>query len=88
MTSLDASTELPTTQAPNSFVDRRSSSGEPRGVERRQFSNSHSELSPPAREIALAIDQYKLMHRRKFITYEEIYDILTTLGYQKRSEPV
>ncbi len=52
-------------------------------LERRQFSNSHAELSPPAREIALAIDEYKLRHRRRFITYEEMYAVLVELGYHK-----
>jgi len=40
------------------FVDRRShdpSQGPP-GVERRQFTNSHEDLSPEARELARAID--------------------------------
>jgi hypothetical protein len=67
------------------FVDRRGS--EPRGpapdYERRQFANSHEGLSPDARELADAIDQYKLIHRRRFITYEEILGVVKSLGYEK-----
>lgn len=67
------------------FVDRRSyalGSGRP-AVERRQFSNSHEGLSPDARELAVAIDQYKLNHRRRFITYEEMLSVIQELGYHK-----
>ena len=67
------------------FVDRRS--GESDSVapmsERRQFSNSHDDLSPAARELAQTIDEYKLRHRRRFITYEEMLAVITSLGYEK-----
>jgi len=67
------------------FVDRRShsASGQPLRCERRQFGNSHDELSPPARALALAIDEYKLHHRRRFITYEEMLIVIESLGYHK-----
>jgi hypothetical protein len=72
------------------FVDRRSysvpgspSHREAAQRERRQFSNSHEELSPEARELAQAIDGYKLMHRRRFITYEEMLSVVKTLGYRR-----
>ena len=73
--------------APNvpSFVERRRS-GLPStapGSERRQFANSHRDLSPPARELAQAIDTYKLDHRRRFITCEEMLQVIQSLGYQK-----
>lgn len=55
----------------------------PPGVERRQFGNSHQGLSPAARELAEAIDEYKLRHRRRFITYEEMLQVVQGLGYQK-----
>lgn len=55
-------------------------------IERRQFANSHDELSPPARELGLAIDRYKLTNRRRFITYEEILHIVTSLGYSKNGD--
>jgi len=51
--------------------------------ERRQFSNSHEELSPEAAELARAIDQYKLFHRRRFITYEEMLGVIKSLGYSR-----
>ena len=66
------------------FVDRRvPRTGDSPGVERRQFTNSHDELSPDARELAQAIDAYKLHHRRRFITYEEMHTLITSLGYAK-----
>jgi len=67
------------------FVDRRSATqlDESSGVDRRQFANNHEELSPPARELAKAIDEYKLDHRRRFINFEEIYEVITSLGYHK-----
>ncbi len=67
------------------FLDRRAAigPGQAPGVERRQFANSHDELTPDARELAVAIDGYKLHHRRRFITYEEMLSIIQSLGYQK-----
>ena len=67
------------------FIDRRQS-GEPDtsvSRERRQFANSHDELSPDAAELARAIDQYKLTHRRRFINFEEMLSIFKSLGYTK-----
>jgi hypothetical protein len=67
------------------FVDRRTYDpgvGRP-ARERRQFANSHEELSGEARELALAIDEYKLVHRRRFITYEEMLAVFKALGYHK-----
>jgi hypothetical protein len=67
------------------FVDRRAGSAQHGAPERerRQFTNSHEDLSPPARELAHAIDSYKLMHRRRFITYEEMLSVVLSLGYHK-----
>ncbi len=67
------------------FTDRRNSTAAatPPGVERRQFANSHDELSPDARELAVAIDEYKLHHRRRFITYEEMLSVFQSLGYHR-----
>ena len=67
------------------FVDRRnyaSQTGAPQR-ERRQFTNSHEELSPEARDLGQAIDSYKLMHRRRFITYEEMLSVIKSLGYKR-----
>jgi hypothetical protein len=69
----------------NSFVNRRDydhGTAAP-GRERRQFANSHEGLSPEAKELALAVDQYKLAHRRRFITYEEMLCVLKSIGYHK-----
>lgn len=70
---------------PAEFVDRRAprDNGSAPNRERRQFANSHSELSPPAAELASAIDQYKLLHRRRFIDFEEMLGIIKSLGYSK-----
>lgn len=66
------------------FTDRRQSGEQaPHGVERRQFANSYEELSPEARELAQAIDGYKLRHRRRFINYEEMHRVIRELGYHK-----
>lgn len=73
---------------PQQFVDRRrspSTSSTP-VIERRQFANSHDELSPAARELGTAIDRYKLSNRRRFITYEEILHVVKSLGYEKLGE--
>jgi hypothetical protein len=68
------------------FVDRRQS--EPvstwaGGFERRQFGNSYNSQRQEVNELAMAIDQYKLRHRRRFITFEELYDVITALGYRR-----
>lgn len=75
----------PTTQTPAaSFVDRRSDVDAGGMVrERRQFTNSHDGLSPDAAELARAIDSYKARHRRRFINYEEMLSVVTSLGYSR-----
>jgi hypothetical protein len=67
------------------FVERRAGTlgGDAPTRERRQFTNSHEELSPPAQELARAIDGYKLTHRRRFITFEEMLSVIESLGYRK-----
>ncbi len=67
------------------FVDRRAPADSPdqRSYERRQFGSSHSDLSPDARELAVAIDQYKLDHRRRYITCEEMFMVIRQLGYSR-----
>ena len=75
---------MQTAPLPTEFVDRRSQQAPDSPTrERRQFTNSYLELSPDARELAQAIDQYKLHHRRRFITYEEMLRVMTSLGYHK-----
>ena len=69
---------------PQAFVDRRDASRQGRpGLERRQFSDGRSELSPDAAELGQAIDQYKLMNRRRYISYEEMLTVIKSLGYTK-----
>ena len=75
---------MQTTTPAQPFSDRRRSDDQaPYGVERRQFANSYVELSPEARELAQAIDGYKLRHRRRFINYEEMHQVIRELGYHK-----
>jgi NTP pyrophosphatase (non-canonical NTP hydrolase) len=74
---------LETTDAAR-FVERRSGdSASAHNRERRQFADSHAELSGEAQELADAIDQYKLVHRRRFITYEEMLSVMKSLGYHR-----
>jgi hypothetical protein len=67
------------------FVERRQTGMLPNApvLERRQFGNSYQDLSPGAQELAQTIDGYKLQHRRRFITYEELYNVILSLGYRK-----
>lgn len=66
------------------FVDRRQISGPRReGLERRQFVDSRQSFRPEVIELAEAVDRYKLRHRRRFITYEELYDVMAELGYHR-----
>ena len=95
MSVIDSSSQMPhrsttTPVAPSAessvvFPDRRSTEmgSAPPVIERRQFGNTHSDLSPEARELGQTIDQYKLVHRRRFITYEEMLSIIRSLGYRK-----
>jgi hypothetical protein len=71
------------TKAPEEFVDRRSQRSSSKDNERRQFGNSYRDLSPDGRDLAEAIDSYKVSHRRKYITTDEMLAVLTTLGYKK-----
>lgn len=70
------------------FPDRRkrastdATSGSP-GVERRQFGNSYNHLSMDGRELAEAIDRYKIQHRRRYVTTDELLSVLKGLGYTR-----
>ena len=76
---------MSTTTDQTPFLDRRDPDAQrqSQGIERRQFTNSHDGLSPDAAELGRAIDQYKLMNRRRFITYEEMLAVIKSLGYEK-----
>ena len=67
------------------FIERRGlgTPEGPPGVERRQFANSYEELTPEARELARAVDEYKMLHRRRFVTYEELLGVVQSLGYRR-----
>jgi len=69
----------------SAFIDRRDpyTVSDAPGRERRQFVNSHDELSPDAAELARTIDSYKLTHRRRFINFEEMLAIVKSLGYRR-----
>lgn len=77
--------ELAVQQKGEGFVDRRQNPPVPQTEvpERRQFSNSYTTMRPEISELARAIDRYKLQHRRRFITFEELYDVIASLGYHK-----
>jgi hypothetical protein len=77
--------EAPSAPLSDAFVDRRNTQSgfSSPNAERRQFANSYSDLSPDAQELAQAIDEYKLHHRRRFITYEEMLTVISQLGYSK-----
>lgn len=77
-------TPLPALNFGPSFVDRRGTSPTPIGADRRQFASSHRGLSEDARELALAIDGYKMEHRRRYITFEEMLSVIRDLGYEKK----
>lgn len=65
------------------FVERRKRQENVGANERRQFGNSYRELSPQAKELAEAIDQYKLQHHRRYITAEELLGVIQGLGYRR-----
>jgi hypothetical protein len=65
------------------FADRRRTADGAPGVERRQFTDSRDSGRPEVDELARAVDQYKLLHRRRFITFEELYDLMVSLGYHR-----
>ena len=77
--------EVQTEKKPTNFAERRMNGTHerPDGLDRRQFSNSHSSMRTEVAELADAVDQYKLHHRRRFITFEELFNVIEQLGYHK-----
>jgi hypothetical protein len=67
------------------FVDRRVADAglRPEGLERRQFRSTCGDMRPEVAELAQAVDQYKMRHRRRFITFDELYNVICDLGYSK-----
>lgn len=74
------------TAAEFQFVERRRKDESSWDVpaERRQFRDGDRSARPEVAELANAIDDYKISRRRRFITFEELFDVMTSLGYQKR----
>ncbi len=71
-------------ESPAAFPDRRAVPPADRPVvERRQFADGLDLLSAEARELAVAVDNYKRAHRRRFITHEEMVGVIKSLGYHK-----
>ena len=69
----------------NQFVDRRQGGrgGPEAGSNRRQFGDSRNTGRPEVDELARAVDEYKLKNHRRFITFEELFDVMASLGYHK-----
>ena len=77
---------IPAADNDQAFVDRRNPTIQRNspGLERRQFSDGHGNLSQDAAELGRAIDQYKLEKCRRYISYEEMLGIIMELGYEKK----
>ncbi|MCA9037250.1 MAG: hypothetical protein KDA91_19070 [Planctomycetaceae bacterium] len=67
------------------FLDRRRGDNGPAvaGYERRQFRDGDRSARPEVNELATAVDDYKIANRRRFITFEELFDVISALGYHK-----
>jgi hypothetical protein len=76
---------LSTLAEAETFIDRRGPAplADQPLFERRQFANSYDELSSDAAELARAIDGYKVQHRRRFVTFEEMLAVIKSLGYKR-----
>lgn len=73
-----------TEQNPRPFVERRGTGEGRTGCpERRQFKATQDESRPDVAELATAVDSYKAQHRRRFITFDELFDVIVSLGYHK-----
>ncbi|MBL8818875.1 MAG: hypothetical protein JNL58_22795 [Planctomyces sp.] len=76
--------EQQTQDSTNFFERRRGDTGpSPGNGERRQFRDGNRSARPEVAELANAIDDYKLAHRRRFITFEELFDVMVSLGYHR-----
>ena len=81
---MQATIEQQPTTSERPFVDRRQTGVDsPAGRERRQFQDSREAGRPEVNELAAAIDEYKLAHHRRFITFEELFNVMVSLGYRK-----
>lgn len=76
--------ELDEAEAAERFPNRRHRSrSSQEGLERRQFSSNYTELSPAGAELGLSIDSYKVANHRRYVTYDEILQVLAALGYHR-----
>ena len=77
--------EPETQQKPVHFVERRQSAANRRsdGPERRQFRDGELSKRPEVVELADAVDRYKMKHHRRFVTFDELFDVMQELGYHK-----
>jgi hypothetical protein len=53
------------------------------GPERRQFAESRDAMHPDVRELAEAIDAFKMSHHRRYVTLVEVFEVFKGLGYHK-----
>lgn len=69
----------------SAFVERRQrgESTPNKGAERRQFRDGDRSARPEVAELANAVDDYKIARHRRFITFEELFDVMASLGYHK-----
>jgi hypothetical protein len=66
------------------FQDRRGSEESCEGgQERRQFRDGDRSARPEVAELADAVDSYKVRNHRRFITFEELFNVMQELGYHK-----
>ncbi|MDG2468865.1 MAG: hypothetical protein P8M80_06275 [Pirellulaceae bacterium] len=65
------------------FNDRRRGAGISPSGERRQFASTYDDLSVSAKELGEAVDQYKLLNRRRYVNYEELLVVIESLGYSR-----
>ena len=65
------------------FVERRGPRAEREGSERRQFAESRDALDPDVRDLAEAIDAFKIARHRRYVTLAEVLEVVKGLGYHK-----
>ena len=67
------------------FLDRRGQRPErpTEGFERRQFSENRDAMDPDVRELAEAIDSFKISRHRRYVTLAELMQVVKELGYHK-----
>lgn len=62
---------------------RRTNQSDGSGRERRQFCDGKRSSRPEVVELADAVDNYKAQNCRRFITFEELFDVMQSLGYHR-----